>query len=154
MITSYIPKIEDLWFKETMLADPDTMSYNHAWGGTISFPEEKWQTWYEHWIKNPENKRYYRYLKDDSGCFIGEIAYHYDEELDIYLANVIVHAPYRNKGYGSQGLDLLCAAAKEHGIRFLFDNIAIDNPAVSLFLKHDFVEDYRDNDIVMLKKEL
>lgn len=93
MITSYIPKIEDLWFKETMLADPDTMSYNHAWGGTISFPEEKWQTWYEHWIKNPENKRYYRYLKDDSGCFIGEIAYHYDEELDIYLANVIVHAP-------------------------------------------------------------
>ena len=81
MITCYIPKIEDLWFKETMLADPDTMSYNHAWGGTISFP-------------------------------------------------------------------------KEHGIRFLFDNIAIDNPAISLFLKHDFVEDYRDNDIVMLKKEL
>lgn len=40
MITCYIPKIEDLWFKETMLADPDTMSYNHAWGGTISFPKE------------------------------------------------------------------------------------------------------------------
>lgn len=154
MITSYIPKIEDLWFKETMLADPDTMSYNHAWGGTISFPEEKWQTWYEHWIKNPDDKRYYRYLKDDSDCFTGEIAYHYDEDLDIYLANVIVYAPYRNKGYGSQGLDLLCAAAKEHGILFLFDNIAIDNPAVSLFLKHDFVEEYRDNDIVMLKKEL
>ena len=38
MITCYIPKIEDLWFKETMLADPDTMSYNRAWGGTISFP--------------------------------------------------------------------------------------------------------------------
>lgn len=34
----YKPKLEDLWFREAMMADPDTMSYNSAWGGTIPFP--------------------------------------------------------------------------------------------------------------------
>ena len=43
MITSYTPQIEDLWFKESMLSDPETMSYNHAWGGTIPFPKGVFQ---------------------------------------------------------------------------------------------------------------
>lgn len=29
----YKPKLEDFWFREAMMADPDTMSYNSAWGG-------------------------------------------------------------------------------------------------------------------------
>ncbi len=154
MVTSYTPQIEDLWFKESMLSDPETMSYNHAWGGTIPFPEDKWSAWYELWIVNHENQRYYRYLKDDAGNFVGEIAYHSDNELGVYVANVIIYAPFRNKGYGGAGLDLLCLAAKENGLQALYDNMAIDNPALSLFLKHGFTEDYRDDDIIMLKKEL
>lgn len=42
MVRIYIPKCEDLWFREKLLSDPDTMSYNKAWGGTIDFPEPKW----------------------------------------------------------------------------------------------------------------
>lgn len=34
-ISLYIPQIEDLWFRQEFMADPDTMSYNNAWGGTI-----------------------------------------------------------------------------------------------------------------------
>lgn len=154
MITIYTPQIEDLWFKETMLSDPETMSYNHAWGGTIPFPEDKWFAWYERWIVNHDNQRYYRYLQDDTGNFVGEIAYHFDNELGVYLANVIIYAPFRNKGYGGAGLDLLCLAAKENGLELLYDNMAIDNPALSVFLKHGFTEDYRDDDIIMLKKKL
>ena len=30
MLTLYKPKYEDLWFRQMMLADEDTMSYNHA----------------------------------------------------------------------------------------------------------------------------
>lgn len=41
MLTLYEPKYEDLWFRQMMLADEDTMSYNHAWGGTIPFGEDK-----------------------------------------------------------------------------------------------------------------
>lgn len=28
----YIPKLEDLWFYQKMMSDPETMSYNAGWG--------------------------------------------------------------------------------------------------------------------------
>ena len=77
-----------------------------------------------------------------------------DSNRHLYIADVIVYAPYRKKGYGSIGLDLLCNAAKQNGIKLLYDDIAIDNPAVTVFLKNGFVEEYRTSEIIMLKKEL
>ena len=154
LITLYTPSLEDLWFRQKMMADPETMSYNHAWGGTIPFPQEEWRDWYDFWIVNHEDKRYYRYLRDNTGRFIGEIAYHYDSGRNLYVADVIVHAPYRGKGYGNIGLDLLCSAAKKNGVDVLYDDIAIDNLAITMFLKNGFVEEYRTDEIIMLKKEL
>ena len=155
MTVLYEPIIEDLWFRQKYLADEDTMSYNKAWGGTISFPESDWKDWYDHWIIYHENKRFYRYLQDsETRSFVGEAAYHYDVERDIFLADVIVASEYRGKGYGSEGLMLLCEAAKANGVDFLWDDIAIDNPAVALFLKTGFIEEYRTDKIIMLKKDL
>ncbi|MBD5453039.1 MAG: GNAT family N-acetyltransferase [Lachnospiraceae bacterium] len=155
MVTLYIPTLEDLWFRQKFLSDSETMSYNYAWGGTIDFPENKWANWYDFWIRNPENKRFYRYLmKADSNLFVGEAAYHYDEKLDIFIADIIIPAQYRGQGYGTAGLNLLCEAAKNNGIETLYDDIAIDNPAIDLFLKNGFREEYRTNEIIMLKKEL
>lgn len=154
MLNLYIPRYEDLWFRKTMMADAETMSYNHAWGGTIPFPEEAWKDWYDYWLVNHEGKRYYRYLQNETGNFVGEIAYHYDEERHIHIADVIVYAPYRGNGYGRQALDMLCNAAKENGVTLLYDDIAIDNWAVDLFLTSGFTEEYRTDEIIMLKKEL
>ena len=155
MITLYIPTLEDLWFRRQFLCDSETMSYNHAWGGTIDFPEDKWENWFDFWIKNPENKRFYCYLMEsDSNLFVGEVAYHYDEKRDIFIADIIVPAQYRGQGYGKAGLNLLCEAATDNGIEVLYDDIAIDNPAIDLFLKNGFREEYRTNEIIMLKKEL
>ena len=148
-----IPTLEDMWFRESLMADEETMSYNHAWGGTIPFPKERWQSWYDYWIVGHENQRYYRYLKDENG-FVGEIAYHFDPEYDGYVADVIVFSKYRGKGYGAKGLELLCAAAKENGISIIYDDIAIDNPAISLFLKQGFCEEYRTVEKIVLKKKL
>ena len=151
----YTPKKEDLWFRKMFMADEETMSYNHNWGGTIPFPEENWPEWYDYWIANPEGKRFYKYLQDESnGEFVGEIAYHYDEGEQKYIADVIVYAKYRGKGFGEQGLRMLCDVAKTNGIATLYDNIAIDNPAIKLFLKVGFYEENRTDEIIMLKKEL
>jgi RimJ/RimL family protein N-acetyltransferase len=154
MLTLYEPKYEDLWFRQMMLADEDTMSYNHAWGGTIPWPEDKWSGWYNYWIACNEDKRYYRYLKNEDGQFVGEIAYHYDAETQHEIADVIIYSKYRRKGYGSEALDLLCFVAKNNGISVLYDDIAIDNPAITLFLKHGFAEEYRTEEKIILKKEL
>lgn len=148
------PKYEDMWFRQTMLEDPETMSYNHAWGGTIPFPEDKWKAWYSHWVIGQEDNHFYRFLQTEDGTFVGEAAYHLDEEQGIRLADVIIYAPYRGRGYGGQALDLLCAAAKENGADALYDDIALDNPAITLFLKHGFAEEYRTDTIIMLRKDL
>ncbi len=155
MIVLIQPELKDLWFREKFMADPATMSYNRAWGGTIPFPESRWAEWYTHWVIRHENKRFYRYLQDtENGLFVGEAAYHYDKAEKIWLADVIVAAEYRGRGFGRAGLDLLCEAAKENGIDVLWDNIAADNPAVSLFLKAGFTEAYRTDEFIMLKKVL
>lgn len=152
MITLYLPKLEDLWFRKLFLSDEKTMSYNHSYGGTITFDENKWNGWYEYWILNNEGKRYYRYLVNKHNEFVGEISYHYDGRY--YIANIIIYSKYRNHGYGKEGIKLLCQAAKENGIKELFDDIAIDNPAFKLFVDLGFKEIYRTNKIIMVKKEL
>ena len=110
MLELYEPHIEDLWFKEKMMGDEQTMSYNHACGGTIPFPKEHWADWYDRWITNHNGKRFYRYIKDD-GTFVGEVAYHFDGERQIYIAGVIIYAPQSGKGYVRKGLLLLCETA-------------------------------------------
>ncbi len=152
-LESAVPTLEDLWFRESLMADEETMSYNHAWGGTIPFPKEDWEDWYDYWIVNHENKRFYRYLKVGKD-FVGEIAYHYTSEYDGFVADVIIFSKFRGKGYGAKGLEILCKAAKENGIRVLYDDIAIDNSAAEMFIKQGFYEDYRTEDKIVLKKEL
>ena len=154
MLTIHIPKYEDLWFRREMLADGATMAYNHAWGGTIPFPEEMWPEWYDEWILHTGRQRYYRYVRDAGSRFVGEIAYHRDAGRGIYIANVLIHAQYRGWGYGGDALALLCRAARENGLSALWDDIAIDNPAISLFLSHGFIEAYRTEDAVFLRKDL
>lgn len=153
-ISCVIPGLKDLWFRQSLLSDKQTMSYNNAYGGTIAFPEEAWLGWYDRWIVNHENKRFYRYLKDNKVGFIGEIAYHFDDETQKYIANIIIKAEYRGRGLGDRGLKLLCRLAKANGIDILYDDIAADNPAAALFLKNGFVEEYRTDKIIMLKKKL
>ena len=154
MLSLYIPKEEDLWFRALMLNDADTMSYNHAYGGTIDFKKECWHDWYDYWVLNCGDKRFYRYLKNEDDTFVGEIAYHLDDEINNYVANVIILAKYRGRGYGSSGLDMLCESAFENGISVLYDDIAIDNEAIYMFKKHGFIEEYRTNEKIYLKKYL
>ena len=150
----YRPELDELSWRENWLNDPETMSYNHAYGGTIAFPRERWADWYAQWIGD-EGTRYYRYLRlGDSGEFVGNVSYHYDEEFGEYMCEVLVSAQYRGRGFGRQGLALLCEAARANGVTRLLDNIAIDNPAVTMFLRGGFRERGRTNEFILVEKDL
>lgn len=153
MLELYEPRIEDLWFREEMMSDAQTMSYNLAYGGTIPFPKKHWENWHNRWIKNHNGKYFYRYIREND-TFVGEVAYHFDEKRQLYIADVIIYAPYRGKGFGRKGLLLLCEVAKENGITELYDDIAIDNSSAELFLKCGFAEVLRTSEYVLVKKEL
>lgn len=147
--------LEDLWFRESMMADIETMSYNNAWGGTIPFPKEDWEEWYTLWVRNSGQERYYRYLKDDANkVFVGEISYHFDKLRNIYICDVIIKAEFRKQGFGTQGIQLLCEAAKANGVEALYDNIAADNPSAHLFLKNGFSIEFQNDEILMVKTVL
>ena len=149
------PELEDLWFRESMMADIETMSYNDAWGGTIPFPKEDWEEWYTLWVRNSGQERYYRYLKNDANkVFVGEISYHFDKLRNIYICDVIIKAEFRKQGFGTQGIQLLCEAAKANGVEALYDNIAADNPSAHLFLKNDFSIEFQNDEILMVKTVL
>ena len=155
MLRLYKPNLEELWFRQELLSDPATMSYNHAWGGTISFPRDRWRDWYGLWLAETEDRRFYRYLLNtETDQFVGEAAYRFDASRGIYLCDIIVSAKCRGSGYGTEGLRLLCEAAKENGIGILYDDIASDNPAVRLFLNNGFTVDFQTEDIVMVKRVL
>lgn len=149
------PELEDLWFRESMMADIETMSYNDAWGGTIPFPKEDWEEWYTLWVRNSGQERYYRYLKDDANkVFVGEISYHFDKLRNIYICDVIIKAEFRKQGFGTQGIQLLCEAAKANGVEVLYDDIAADNPSAHLFLKNVFSIEFQNDEILMVKTVL
>ena len=155
MIEVFKPNLDDLWFRQMLLADSETMSYNNAWGGTIPFPREEWSAWYRHWLEAPESKRYYRYLHDaGAGVFVGEIAYHYDTQREIHICDVIILAKYRKQGFGMAGIQLLCEAAKENGISVLYDDIAADNPSYRLFLRNGFEICSQNDDVILVRKAL
>jgi predicted HTH transcriptional regulator len=102
--------------------------------------KESWRDEYLKWVcgfANAQGGTIYIGLNDDDN-----------------VADVIVFSKYRGKGYGAKGLEFLCAAAKENGISVIYDDIAIDNPAISLFLKQGFYEEYRTEDKIILKKTL
>ena len=155
MISFYRPQIDDLWFRRQLLADPETMSYNHAWGGTIQFSRDRWQDWYDRWVASSSTERFYRYVAVNNGHdYVGEAAWHYDKERDLWLIDVIIHSKFRHHGYGRAALELLCDEARKSGITALHDDIAIDNPSISLFMKCGFAEEYRTDQFVMLRKDL
>lgn len=149
------PKLEELGFRETCLSDSETMSYNHAYGGAIPFSKERWADWYVRWIEDGTGERFYRYLLHrPSGAFVGNVSYHYDGEFGEFICEVLVAAQYRGRGFGRQGLELLCSAARENGVKRLCDNIAIDNPSVKLFRQAGFWERLRNDEYILMEKEL
>lgn len=155
MIRLIQPSLEELSFKQEMLSDEKTMSYNHAYGGTIDFSRSRWLSWYEKWIANNDYHYFYRYIYSEQlHCYVGEVAYRYDIETKRYLCDIIVHSKYRNRGFGKKGLLALCKEAKNNGIKELYDEILLDNPSIHLFLNNDFILEKQTSNVFVVKRVL
>lgn len=112
-----IPSLEELGYRQKILAQSDTMSYNRGYKlelnnynnetGCIDFRKEYWEEWFSRWI-NSTPHRYYAYvIKSDENIPIGEVALHYDDGENGYCVNIIIEAKYRGNGYSEEALRLL-----------------------------------------------
>lgn len=152
----YIPKLDDLHFREKMLSDPETMSYNanydidsksyHKNSGCIDFPKPEWAEWYKYWV-GTQPRRFYAYIKRNSdGAWLGEVNFHYTPEQDWWDMGIVIYAPYRRNGYSVQALRLLMEHAFENcGVTTLHNDFEIERVAA---LKSHLAAGFRDCGIV------
>ena len=119
----HIPAYEELWYRQKIMQDPDTMSYNKDYDlnfndydkatGCIDFPKKKWADWYIHFI-GQEPHRFYAYIvRESDGEFIGEVNVHRNVDADWYEMGIVLEAKYRGKGYAVAALQLLLQYAFE-----------------------------------------
>ena len=123
LVELYVPKLEDLWFYQKMMSDPETMSYNDPWGGCIDYPDEVLPDGYARWV-GQEPKRFYAYIKRSSdGAWIGDVNFHYTPERDWWDMGIVIYAPFRGKGYAVPALkQLLDHAFRDCGISRLHND--------------------------------
>lgn len=113
----HVPAYEELWYRQKIMQDPDTMCYNKGYDlnfhgydkltGCIAFPEKEWAHWYSYFI-GQEPVRFYAYIvRESDGEFIGEVNVHINENDDWYHMGIVLEAKYRGKGYSVIALQLL-----------------------------------------------
>ena len=163
----YIPKPDDLWFRQEMMADPATMSYNAHWDvsydgyhpdtGCIDFPESEWAAWYDQWIGR-EPAYFYAYIvRSSDGAWLGEVCFHHTPERDWWDMGIVLHAPYRGQGYAVPALRLLLDHAfRDCGVTRIHNDFELTRPAaLEAHLTVGFQEVGIENGIrhVMLTRE-
>ena len=163
----YVPGPDELRFREEMLSDPETMSYNANWDidscgyhketGCIDFPKSEWDAWYKDWIGN-EPESFYAYIRRVSdGAFIGDVNFHYTPEKEWWDMGIVICAPYRGRGYAVPALRLMLSHAfRDCGVTRLHNDFEITrSAALNVHLAAGFrITDDRDGIVhVMLTKE-
>lgn len=146
-LSLYVPKIEDYYYEQKIQSDPLSMNYNagydvsyyeyHYDTGCIDFPKEKWEEVYN---KRKYKDIYFAYIKDNNlNQFVGYVNYHYNKNGKRYDCGILIESKYRGKGYSRKSLKLLCDAARENGIKELYDNFEIDRKnTIKLFTSVGF----------------
>ena len=128
-VSFYKPHPEDLWFREAPPANQKPAD------GRVM----------------PEDKDFYRLVvTGKSRAVVGEASWHYDDS----LAEIRLTDRCRGRGYGSEALELLCAAARKAGIRELYHEAAASDPAAGWYMSRGFRKVAGAEGTVLLRKEL
>lgn len=113
----YVPELEELWFYQKMMSDPETMSYNAGWDmdcdgyhretGCIDYPDDVLVEWHKEWVGREPN-RFYAYVQRSwDGAWIGDVNFHYNPQKKWWDMGILIYAPYRGRGYAVPALKLM-----------------------------------------------
>lgn len=119
----HVPTLDELWYRERLMSDPDTMAYNKGYDlsfdgydretGCIAFPREEWAAWHAYFV-GQEPLRYYAYIaRERDGAFLGEVNLHKSVLHDWHDMGIVLEARYRGQGYSVEALRLLLRQAFE-----------------------------------------
>jgi len=162
-LTLYVPQIAELWYREKLLSDPDTMSYNKGYNlnsvtyhndtGCIDFPENQWQQWYDYFVMNSP-QCYYAYIKRiEDGCFIGEVNLHKNNSGEWYDMGIVLEGQYRGQDFSVEAMRLLLneAFGEFSAVAVRNDFEATREAALKLHLSVGFEIVNEENGIILLE---
>lgn len=161
-ISLHIPAYEEFWYRQKLMEDPATMSYNRGYDldfagydretGCIAFPETEWRASYD-WLIGQEPQRFYAYVMREDGLFLGEVNLHRNGNEPWYEMGIVLEAAHRGRGYGRPALELLLHHAfsvlKADAVRNSFE--VERTAAMKIHLAAGFREISRENGIVWLE---
>lgn len=120
-IALHIPSFDELNYRQTILMQRETMSYNkgfeiknkgyHKDTGCVDFPESQWASWYKFWIDNKPHCYYAYIVRKRDNQFIGEVNIHLNSENNWYEMGIVIEGKYRGMGYSAEGLKQLLSVA-------------------------------------------
>lgn len=124
----HVPSYNELWYRQNLMQDSDTMSYNKNYTldfegyeqntGCITFPEQKWADWYKYFIGH-EPQRFYAYIaRKDDDSFIGEVNLHRIMNDSWYEMGILLESKHRGNGYAKEVIWLL--------LRYAFEVMNVD----------------------------
>ena len=158
----HTPAFEELWYRQRMMSDPATMSYNagydlgfdgyHSDTGCIDFPQERWQGWYERFIGKEPEKFYAYVVREEDGEWIGEVVLRREGAPGRYEMGVVIESCHRGKGYSAEAMRLLLDTAfRKLGARTVCNDFERSRAAaLKLHLNAGF-EIVREDDCVHLE---
>ena len=120
-LSLHTPAFDELWYRQKMMSDPATMSYNAGYDldfpgyyrdtGCIDFPEEKWQGWFDRFIGREPESFYAYVVRESDGAFVGEVVLRREGAPGRYEMGVVIEACHRGKGYSAEAMQLLMDVA-------------------------------------------
>ena len=131
-VSLYVPSVEELWYREKCMSDPDTMSYNAGYNvsysgyhydtGCIDFPKSIHKSWNEDKAKNPNF--FFAYIKDDdTNEWVGYVNFKKNSETGRATMGIVVESLHHGKGYMRPAVMKLIEKAKEQGVKVLTDTV-------------------------------
>ena len=131
-VSLHIPEYDELWYRQKILAQPETMNYNKGYNmdfkgyhkdtGCIDFPEMEWSVWYDCFV-NHKPERFYAYIVNVSNNeFIGEVNLHKSINNEWHDMGIIIESKHRGRGFAVEALRLLLKVAFEEYCVFTIHN--------------------------------
>ncbi|WGX77729.1 GNAT family N-acetyltransferase (plasmid) [Paraclostridium bifermentans] len=133
----HVPSFEELRYRQLILSQEDTMSYNKGYNleienynnktGCIDFSKKYWSEWYSKWVSERVD-RYYAYIVNSkTGEFVGDVCFYYDPSNDLHRIGIVIESKHRSKWYCSKGLLKLTETAfNDFDVKVLRNVIPLD----------------------------
>jgi RimJ/RimL family protein N-acetyltransferase len=156
-----VPSFEELTYRQKILADPDTMSYNKGYDvpfagynketSCVEFNKSMWQDWHSYWIGNEPDRFYAYVVSKKDNTLIGDVGFRYDEKYNAHMVHIVIDAAHRGQGYSEDALQLLCEKAFcDIGIEKLADDIpVVRSSAHKTFEKVGFHKSYKGEYVLL-----